>query len=48
MPVWLRKFYYRKIEEAVKARQKAEEKANKRHPITNKIQKPNIRPAVTK
>jgi hypothetical protein len=40
MPVWLRKFYYKKTEEAMKAKKKASETQTKKP----KTQKPGIAP----
>jgi hypothetical protein len=40
MPVWLRKFYYKKTEEAMKAKKKASETQTKK----SKTQKPGIAP----
>jgi hypothetical protein len=42
MPIWLRKFYYKKIEEAIKAKQKATEKNKKT--TTPRVVKPSIGP----
>lgn len=43
MPVWLRKFYYKKMEEAMKEHKKAVE--TKKPPNSKiKIPKPNVRP----
>ena len=42
MPIWLRKFYYKKIEEAMKASKKKSE--NSKSTARPKIQKPSIRP----
>jgi hypothetical protein len=45
MPVWLRKFYYKKIEEAMSAQKKANDKNNKtRATAKPKIKKPMIGP----
>jgi len=43
MPVWLRKFYYKKIEEALKKQKEAQEKQTKN---TNKpkVSKPRVGP----
>ena len=41
MPVWLRKYYYRKVEEAMEKEHKAAEKASRR---SSKVSKPNIAP----
>lgn len=41
MPVWLRKYYFKKIEEAMEKEHKASKKANAN---VNKISKPNIAP----
>lgn len=42
MPVWLRKFYIKKIEEALKAKKKAEEDATKKSTNTKSIPKPSF------
>ena len=42
MPVWLRKFYYKKMEEALAEQKKAQEKARK--PAKPKIAKPKVGP----
>jgi len=44
MPVWLRNFYYKKIEEAMSAQKKANEKANKNKTMPSKISKPGVGP----
>jgi hypothetical protein len=40
MPVWLRKFYYKKTHDALKEKQKAQEKTTKK----SKVSKPSIAP----
>jgi len=42
MPVWLRKFYYKKMEEALKTQKEAQDKA--KTPGKPKITKPKIGP----
>jgi len=42
MPVWLRKFYYKKIEEALSEQKKAHDKIKK--PAQPKIAKPKVGP----
>jgi len=42
MPVWLRKFYYKKIEDAMTAKKKANEKNNKTTATSPRIKKPMI------
>ena len=42
MPVWLRKFYYKKIEEALKEQKAAHEKSKK--PSKPKITRPKVGP----
>jgi hypothetical protein len=45
MPVWLRKFYYKKIEDAIQAKNKATEKGNKNKSISKpRITKPGVAP----
>ena len=45
MPVWLRKFYYKKIEEAMAAQKKANEKGLKNKPVSKpRITKPGVAP----
>ena len=44
MPVWLRNFYYKKIEEAMKAQKKANENGNKNKSMPPKISRPGVGP----
>tara|TARA_R100000005_G_C4968247_1_gene182214 strand:+ start:222 stop:362 length:141 start_codon:yes stop_codon:yes gene_type:complete len=43
MPIWLRTFYYKSIEKALKQKAEAQKKANKEQSKGKGISRPNIR-----